>query len=94
MESLACGVTHVISKLLAEPFKSWSREVLFGPDFASFKAILIFLMTKTVDVPPWTPFWNVFVLPSKQYCKFGGPKIDQIRGGRTDGRTNRRTQKI
>ena len=38
------------------------------------------------------PFLDLDLLPSKQYCKFGGPKNDpKKRDGRTDARTDEQT---
>ena len=65
-----------------QPNPGLSRKgILFDHRFASFKAVLHFLVSQNVSflrcVPFWTPFLITFLLPSKQYCTFQGPNMVQ-----------------
>ena len=98
--------TSARKSMANQPNPGLSRKgILFDHRFASFKAVLHFLVSQNVSflrcVPFWTPFLITFLLPSKQYCTFQGPNMAQhklskiaqnsVTATTNDERTDRRT---
>ena len=68
------------------------RNLLFGPVFASFKAILQFSVTKTGDVRLWTRFWTSICFLQSNIANLMVQKSDpKKRDGRMDARTDEQT---